>query len=156
MGSDTESIYSGILYNPNGNKLRTYRKIKDKYELEKYLLSDIDRHAVSTFAKLRISNSKLFIEEGRHYKIPLEQRLCRLCQVELDENHFVLKCSKLAHARANMINRLNETVAVFNSMDDSSKLKFILSSNDNDITNICISGLSNMYIVRQSLLESGR
>ena len=55
-----------------------------------------------------------------------------------------------------MINRLNETVAVFNSMDESSKLKFILSSNDNDITSICISGLSNMYIFRQSLLESGR
>ena len=144
-------------HNPNGNKIRTYRKIKDKYELEKYLLSDIDRHAVSTFAKLRISNSKLFIEAGRHYKIPLEQRMCRLCQVELeDENHFVLKCSKLAPARANMINRLNETVAVFNSMDESSKLKFILSSYDNDITNICISGLSHMYILRQSLLKSGR
>ena len=37
-----------------------------------------------------------------------------------------------------MINRLNETVAVFNSMDESSKLKFILSNNDNDITNFRI------------------
>ena len=87
-----------------------------------HLFTSIDRHAVSTFAKLRISNSKLFIEAGRHYKIPLEQRMCRLyvCQVELeDENHFVLKCSKLAPARASMINRLNETVAVFSSMDES-------------------------------------
>ena len=48
-----------------------------------------------------------------------------------------------------MINRLNETVAVFNSMDESSKLKFILSSNDNDITNICISGLSNNHYLDQ-------
>ena len=77
-------------HNPNGNKLRTYRKIKDKYELEKYLLSDIDSHAVSTFAKLRTSNSKLFTEEGRHYKMPLEQRLCKLCHVELLKMKIIL------------------------------------------------------------------
>ena len=35
------SFWQNNLFNddhiPNGNKLRTYRKIKDKYELEKYL-----------------------------------------------------------------------------------------------------------------------
>ena len=61
--------------NPSGNKLRTYRNLKSDFELEKYLLTDIDRKAISTFVKLRISNSNLFIEDGRFNKIPLEQRL---------------------------------------------------------------------------------
>ena len=45
---------------------------------------------------------------------------------------------------------------MFSSMGESSQLKFVLITNDNDITNICISGLSKMYILRQSLLESGQ
>ena len=55
--------------NPNGNKLRTYRKSKDRYELESYLLTDIDKTAISIFAKIRMSNNKSLIEEGRHYKL---------------------------------------------------------------------------------------
>lgn len=84
------------MHNKNGNKHRTYRKIKDKSELESYLLIDIDKTAVSIFAKIRISNSKLLIEEGRHCKIPLEQKLCKLCKVEIeDEIHFVLKVRQI-------------------------------------------------------------
>ena len=74
-------------------------------------------------------------------------RLCRVCKLEVEgENHFVLKCSKLASVKAKMVERLNESVAVLSSMDESSRLIFVLSSNDNDIMNICISGLSLLII----------
>ena len=44
----------------------------------------------------RISNSNLFIEEGRFNKTPLENRLCPLCNAGIeDEMHFILKCVKL-------------------------------------------------------------
>ena len=123
--------------NPNGNKLRTYRKIKDSYELESYLLTDIDKTAVSIFTKIRISNSKLLIEEGRHYKIPLEQRLCKLCKVEIKgEIHFVLKCDRLAPERSKMIENIYQSSTIFNLLEEISK--FILSSNDHDINRICI------------------
>ena len=48
------------------SKLRTYKDIKKDYKLESYLLTDVDKEFVSFFSKLRISNSKLMIEEGRH------------------------------------------------------------------------------------------
>ena len=54
------------------SKLRSYKVIKDEYKLETYLLTDIDKKFVSYFTKLRISNSKLMIEEGRHHNVPIE------------------------------------------------------------------------------------
>ena len=50
----------------NGNKLRTYRKLKLEYETDFFLYLDVDRSAVSCFVKIRISNSILNIEKGRH------------------------------------------------------------------------------------------
>ena len=93
--------------NPNGNKLRTYRKLKKDYELEKYLLIDTDRCKISNFVKLKISNSKLYIEQGRHRNIPLDKRLCPLCKIEIeDEFHFMLKCIKLADCRQRLFNQI--------------------------------------------------
>jgi hypothetical protein len=54
-----------------GNKLRTYRKLKEKYEIENFLKLDIVRSDVSNFIRIRISNSTLMIEKGRHRKINL-------------------------------------------------------------------------------------
>ena len=45
----------------NGNKIRTYRKFKVKYELEKYLLLNLDKNVIKNYAKIRISNSKVCI-----------------------------------------------------------------------------------------------
>ena len=49
-----------------GNKLRTYRKLKNSYKMEKFLHSDVDKFALSIFVKIRISNSNLNIERGRY------------------------------------------------------------------------------------------
>jgi hypothetical protein len=50
----------------NGNKLRTYRKLKLEYETD--------------------------LEKGRHLNIPVEQRICPLCEQEIeDEYHFIMK-----------------------------------------------------------------
>ena len=59
----------------NGNKLGTYRKIKESYNSEKYLLLDLDKNVIRNYTKIRISNSSLKVEQGRHNKTPLENRL---------------------------------------------------------------------------------
>ena len=80
----------------NGNNLRTYRKIKESYNLEKYLLLDLDKNVIRNYTKIRISNSSLKIEQGRHNKTPLENRLCPLWLAEVeDEFHFTVKMYKL-------------------------------------------------------------
>ena len=49
-----------------GNKLRTCRKLKNRYKMEKFLHSDVDKFALSIFVKIRINNSNLNIERGRY------------------------------------------------------------------------------------------
>ena len=55
----------------NGNKLRKYHKLKNEYRLEKYLLSNENSRA-----EIRMSAHRLLVEEGRHKKIPLGDRIC--------------------------------------------------------------------------------
>jgi hypothetical protein len=52
----------------HGNKLRTYRNLKDKYAVNTYLKLDIDKNIIKIFTKIKISNSKLAIEQGRSIK----------------------------------------------------------------------------------------
>jgi hypothetical protein len=146
--------------NPNGNKLRTFRKFKVQYQLEQFLLTDVDKWALHDFIKIRISNSKLLIETGRHIKssngckLPLAQRICPLCNdgVE-DEFHFVLKCNLLAHERSVMVSNICECMPSFILMDNETKLCFIMGNSDPDINRICIVGIHKMYQLRQSLYQ---
>ncbi|KAH7443347.1 hypothetical protein KP509_02G030300 [Ceratopteris richardii] len=44
--------------------------------------------------QLRVSSHRLEIETGRAADIPREERICRVCRVEIeDEEHFVCRCS---------------------------------------------------------------
>ena len=50
----------------NGNKLATYRNLKEKYEIETYLFLDIDKTLIKQFTHIKISVSKRTIELGSH------------------------------------------------------------------------------------------
>ena len=52
--------------------------------------------SISTFVKIRISNSNLNIEKGRYLNTPAEDRIFKLCNSGVeDEFHFTIICSKL-------------------------------------------------------------
>ena len=120
----------------NGNKLRTYRTFKTSNCLENCLLSSNNsRKEISTFAKTRIRCHKLHIEEGRYRKITLPERICQLCNVEVeDEKHFVLSCSKLETGRKSFNDKINDIYPAFSLMNISDKFKYILTSKDYDLT----------------------
>jgi hypothetical protein len=120
-----------------------------------FLLLDIQKNIVSNFVKLRISNSNLLIEQGRHQNIPLENRLCPICKLEIEnEYHFVIECNKLTSSRSKLYSKVTEIVPNFLVMSDSDKFKYILSSNDYDIMKICVIGISEMCSERNKLLKS--
>ena len=122
---------------PNGNKLRTYRELKSDFVLEDFLLLDIQKNILSNFVKLRISNSNLLIEQGRHQNILLDNRLCPMCNLEVeDEFHFVINCEKLKSSRNNLYSKLIDVVPDFRNKSDRDKFNFILSSNDYDIMKV--------------------
>ena len=131
--------------NPNGNKLRTYRNLKSDY-----LLTDIYRKGISTFVKIKISNSDLFIGEGRFNKIPLENRLF-LCEYEM---HFILKCVRLDEERKFMVTEIENCLPSIGTMGTTEKFKFILGSNDCDLSRICIQGIHKIYLLGQSFYKN--
>ena len=67
----------------NMNKLRTYRKIKTDFKREQYLYADIDKKSLSNFIKICVSNCNLNIEKGCYLKLPVEQRICQLCHIDM-------------------------------------------------------------------------
>ncbi len=89
--------------------------------------------------KIRISNSKLLIEEGRFKKLPVNERLCPLCNLEVEtEKHFVVKCEKLNCIRHDIFSKIQDIVPSFNDMNDEDKFYFIMSNSEYDIIKICI------------------
>jgi hypothetical protein len=73
----------------------------------------LDKNVIRNYTKIRISNSSHKIEQGRHNKTPLENRLCPLCLAEVeDEFHFNVKFTSLYAVRERPFN-LKGGVTVF-------------------------------------------
>ena len=85
------------------NKLRTYRLFKDTFKCEKYLDNNNFKQR-NIFCKFRIGCHKLEIETGRHNNIPVNERICKLCNMNIEnEIHFLLQCQQLKKYRDTFI-----------------------------------------------------
>jgi hypothetical protein len=91
-------------------KLRTYKLLKKRLQIENYLLDDKCRYGRYELTKLRGGTNRLRIEKGRYEMneagepLPPEQRTCQICMsgdVE-DESHFLLHCRAYADLRQTM------------------------------------------------------
>ena len=140
--------------NEASNKLRTYCNLKDNFRCEGYLLKNgLDKVKVSPFIRLRISAHKLYIEEGRYKKIPFDQRICPLCNVEVEsEYHFLMSCASFTSLRQLFFKELNDIVPSFLQMNDTCKFKFILASKDYDLNDACINFVNDLFELRNKLM----
>ena len=95
------------------------------------------------------------LTHSRHQNIPLENRLCPRCKLEIEnEYHFVIECNKLISSRSKLYSKVTEIVPNFLVMSDSDKFKYIFSSYDYDIMKICVISISEMCSERNKLLKS--
>ena len=77
----------------NSSRGKFYSSFKTTLNLEKYLLNlNSDRYTIS---KLRCSNIKFPVEVGRWRNIPLEERICQHCDMNIigDEFHYFCICN---------------------------------------------------------------
>ena len=84
----------------NESKLRFYRLFKTEFNFENYL--EIVPHFPlrKVITKFRCSDHRLEIEIGRHRKIPINQRICKMCTSGIEsEEHFLRWCPKLKQLR---------------------------------------------------------
>lgn len=84
---------------------QVYKILKPYFGFEKYL-DILPVKLRKKFIKFRTSNHRFPVETGRWYNIPLNERLCLLCNKGLigDEFHYILECSALEEIRKKYIN----------------------------------------------------
>ena len=77
-------------------KLRTYKKFKSDFKLEKYVnICNVPLSWRKLYCSFRISCHDLEIERGRYIRpyVKPDRRVCKLCLQEAEtEEHFITKC----------------------------------------------------------------
>ena len=152
-------IWKSELYNDrqnkqHGNKLRTYRLFKENIYMEKYLLI-LNEDERRLLTKFRVSAHKLEIERGRYVGLRVEDRICKLCNTEVeDEIHFLLQCPVLENKRSEYIDYLNKVNKNFKSLPNKSKLIWLMSSEDNVIIKKVSLLLCTLFKERKSILDT--
>jgi hypothetical protein len=76
------------------SKLEAYKLFKDTFTCEKYLNCIENLKHRTAFKRFRCSAHKLMIEEGRYRNITRDERICRMCNMNIVESeyHFLLVC----------------------------------------------------------------
>ena len=116
--------------NNNGrNKLRTYCLFKSSYVIESYVECILSRAHRSSFAKFRCGVAPIGIELGRYTNTPLNDRICRQCNIGSieSESHVLLDCILYQDIRDSLFVSLSSQIVDFNTFSDKDKLCHILS-----------------------------
>ena len=83
-------------------KLAFYRKFKSSHNFEPYLDNIKFYKDRKIFTKFRCSDHSLEIEKGRHKNLTRGQRICLLCQRQVEtEKHYLVYCPKFNKFRKN-------------------------------------------------------
>ena len=86
-------------------KLHYYQKIKIKFSVENYCNVKLNRSQRSLLAKFRLGMFPINVELGRYKRIPREERICPICnlnEVE-DEIHILFRCGAYDEARKTLL-----------------------------------------------------
>ena len=87
---------------------------------------------------MRISAHKLEIETGRYTKTTREERLCKLCSLEVeDELHFIMSCPKLSKRRTTFDKIIINTISEWNDLDNLTKCFIIINPPEKNSRDIC-------------------
>ena len=137
---------------PTSSKTQNFTKLYsdiNRYEFQDYLEKKY-------FVKLRTGNNCLFLKKGRYESLPREERLCPLCNIEVEHlEHFVFKYSELKVKRKNFLSKLyNSTGESFRLEAFNPQLKKIFTldfkKDNNTLTNTVSRGISDVYKARKS------
>ena len=115
--------------------LRTYRLFKESFRQEKYLSLCCENKYIRAIAHLRTSSHTLAIERGRHErpKLPIEERLCRLCGIVEDEAHFVTECIINEAERKKLFENIASIDPMFLALRNSEKMIYLLQNEDSTV-----------------------
>lgn len=126
------------------SKLRYYNMFKTNFNCELYIQMNIPRKFKVAIAKFRMSSHVLEIEVGRHKNIPIEERICKLCNYDVEcEFHVLLECKAFSNLRSQFKN-IDKTLYNFVSIMKMEK--------ENDVIPLA-SFIIDMFKLRRNYIE---
>ncbi len=137
-------------------KLRTYRKFKINFEMEDYLEVIKNSEHRLQLLKFRISSHKLHIETGRSPHIPVEDRLCKVCNTNSveDELHFLLNCNSYDELRDEFTKGVTSVFPGYMGLADEEKFIWALSSKHTTVMLMLSKFVSQGMTLRAQILEN--
>ena len=119
----------------NQGKLRTCALFKNVFQKEKYMSVIKDTNIRKCFMWFRISSHKLEIEWGRYKKLPVKDRLCKLCNsgaVE-DEKHFIFNCKLYSSLRQTYFADVKKSCKNFSCLSQDDQLIWLMTNESDNI-----------------------
>ena len=112
--------------------LRTYCLFKFDFGTESCLYNVKDVRYRSAISKLRASSHILEIGRGRYTKpmVPSHLRLCKLCNVVEDEEHFVTECVINTSERLHLLEIIRSIYPDVDSLDKRQMFVLLMGSAD--------------------------
>ena len=134
-------------------KLKIYNIVKGENEISPYIL-DSNLSFRQKIAKLRLSDHKLEIEVGRFSKTIRSRRVCKLCNLGIEDvPHFLFTCEKYREERQIFLSAMSNVIWNFCNLSTNDKLKSIL--NPTEHTRVFIAQyLTTCFKKRELLCES--
>jgi hypothetical protein len=111
------------------NKLHLYRTFKAEREVEKYVMARLSRTHRSALARFRAGVPLINVELGHYRNLPLNQRLCNVCNTIEDECHVFFDCPLYDNIRQRLLQCVYQLVPNFQEQNRICKLGTILSHN---------------------------
>ncbi len=110
-------------------KLRTYVTFKNSYEVEPCALSLMNGKHRSYLAQYYCGMLPLSRETGSWGSIPLEDRICKMCDslVVEDEFHFIFHCSLYNNIRNQFLQHVSNTILNINEKNEIDKTNMFMS-----------------------------
>ena len=110
------------------NKLRTYRLFKKELKIECYIKDILNHKHRSALAKFRCGVAPIWLETGRYECLDINQRICPICNYEVEtEEHVLTRCPAYIDYRNDLYTASNNVNDDFNTLNDCDKMCFILN-----------------------------
>ena len=90
------------------HKLELFSKVKNSYVPEAYLTCNLPKSKRSLLCQLRCRVLGLQLELGRYGNVPVEDRICKLCNLSVEtELHFLFQCRELSDCHKKFLSKHN-------------------------------------------------
>ena len=108
-------------------KLRFYNIFKNILVTESYVSMNLSSIERSYLAQLRLGILPIEIETVRYKSVPIDNRICKLCNLNLVENekHILFTCTLYNDIRINWKNKLTWYMPDFETLSEKEKLNVI-------------------------------